>query len=124
MKRLIPACIIFLIVVATYLTSLYYITNSCNEAQTLLNNTVNAYSDNKTAEKEIKKMENFWSNKEKVLSVFVNHDRIDDIEKAISSLSVYAKYPNNELFYEYADTVKILLHQIMEDTKITMHSIF
>ncbi len=124
MKRLIPASIIFLIVIATYLTSLYYITDSCDKAQTLLDNSVKAYVQNKTAETEAKKMRDFWDKREKTLSVFVNHDRIDDIEKAISSLSVYAKYPNNELFYEYADTVKILLHQIMEDTKITTHSIF
>lgn len=124
MKRLIPASIIFVLVIVTYLTSLYYITDSCDKAKSLLENSVQTYARQKTAEKEAKKMEDYWNKKEKVLSVFVNHDRIDDIEKAISLLNVYAKSPDNELFYEYADTVKILLHQIMEDTKITMHSIF
>ncbi len=124
MKRLIPASIIFVLVIVTYLTSLYYITDSCDKAKNLLENSVQTYARQKTAEKEAKKMEDYWNKKEKVLSVFVNHDRIDDIEKAISLLNVYAKSPDNELFYEYADTVKILLHQIMEDTKITMHSIF
>lgn len=124
MKRLIPASIIFVLVIVTYLTSLYYITDSCDKAKSLLENSVQTYTRQKTAEKEAKKMEDYWNKKEKVLSVFVNHDRIDDIEKAISLLNVYAKSPDNELFYEYADTVEILLHQIMEDTKITMHSIF
>ncbi|MBR4116587.1 MAG: DUF4363 family protein [Clostridia bacterium] len=124
MKRLIPASIIFVLVIVTYLTSLYYITDSCDKAKNLLENSVQTYTQQKTAEKQAKEMEDFWDKKEKVLSVFVNHDRIDDIEKAISLLNVYAKSPDNELFYEYADTVEILLHQIMEDTKITMHSIF
>lgn len=124
MKRLILASIIFVIVVVTYLTSLYYITDSCDKAKVLLDDSVKTYSQNKTAKDEAEKIKNFWDEKEKVLSLFVNHNRIDDIEKAISLLNVYAKQKDNELFYEYADTVKILLHQIMEDTKITMHSIF
>ncbi len=124
MKRLIIAGVIFVIVIATYLTSLYYITDSCNQAKTLLNNSVKVYSENKTAESQAKEMRDYWDKKEKVLSVFVNHDRIDEIEMAISLLNVYAKQKDNELFYEYADTVKILLHQIIEDTKISPHSIF
>ena len=49
---------------------------------------------------------------------------IDEIELAISTLTVYAKEKDNILFYEYADTIEILLHQIVEETKITTHSIF
>jgi len=124
MKRLIPASIIFVLVIITYFTSLYFITESCDKAKSLLETSVQTYSQQKTAEKEAKKFKNFWDKKEKVLSVFVNHDRIDDIERAISLLNVYAKSPDNELFYEYADTVRILIHQLMEDTKITVHSIF
>ncbi len=124
MKRLIPASIIFVLVIITYLTSLYYITDSYDRTKHLLDTAVQTYSQQKTAPKEAKQMKEFWDKKEKVLSVFINHNRIDDIEKAISLLNVYAKSPNNELFYEYADTVKILLHQLMEDTKITVHSIF
>lgn len=124
MKRLIPASIIFVIVIVTYLLSLYYITKTCDKAKELLETSVQTYTLEKTAPKETKALSEYWNNKEKILSIFVNHDRIDDIEKAISSLIVYAKSPNNELYYEYADTVKILIHQIMEDTKITMHSIF
>ncbi len=124
MKRLIPAAILFVLVITAYITSLLFITNSCDKTKDLLETTITAYSDNKTAKEEAKKVEKYWSKKEPLLSVFVNHDRIDDIETAISSLNVYAKIPDNDLFYEYADNVKILIHQIMEDTKFTMHSIF
>lgn len=124
MKRLIPAAILFVLVIVAYITSLLYITNSCDKTKALLDVSVTAYKENKTAKKEAKEIENFWNKKEPLLSVFVNHDRIDDIETAISLLNVYAKMPDNDLFYEYADNVKILIHQIMEDTKFTMHSIF
>ena len=93
-------------------------------ANELLDKSISVYDKNYTAKNEAKKLKEYWDKKEKLLSVFVNHNRIDDIEQAISLLNVYAKREKDPLFYEYADTVKILIHQILEDTKITMHSIF
>lgn len=124
MKRLIVAGVLFVLVIAIYISSVFYITNSCSKASDLLNHSVTVYKEKSTAVNEAKKLENFWNKKEKFLSVFVNHNRIDDIEHAISLLNVYAKQNNNPLFYEYSDTVNTLIHQILEDTKITMHSIF
>lgn len=124
MKRLIPASIIFVLVVLTYLLSLKYITKSCESTNKLLDKSVTVYKENHTAEKETKEIKEFWQKEEKILSFFVNHDHIDKIEQAISSLNVYAKEKDNILFYEYADTIQVLLHQIVEETKITTHSIF
>ncbi len=124
MKRLIIAGVLFVSVIAIYLISVCHITNSCNKARQLLNNSVAAYTEKSTAINEAKILEDYWNKKEKLLSVFVNHNRIDDIEQAISLLNVYAKNEKDPLFYEYADTVKILIHQILEDTKITIHSVF
>ena len=124
MKRLIIAAILLVVVIATYLTSLFYITDSCDKAKSMIENSISVYSKNETAQTEAKNLEDYWNKKEPILSIFVNHDRIDDIETAISLMNVYAKIPKSELFYEYADNVKVLIHQILEDTKFTMHSIF
>lgn len=126
MKRLIIAGVLFILVVTIYIISVFYITNSCSKAKALLNDSVTAYEDHDTAEAEAEaeKLKNYWDKKEKLLSVFVNHTRIDDIEQAVSLLNVYAKNEKDPLFYEYADTIKMLLHQMLEDTKISMHSIF
>ena len=124
MKRLIPAAILLCLVVLTYILSLKYITKSCDETNMLLQKTISEYEKNKTAEKSSKDVKDFWQKEEKILSFFVNHDHIDDVEQAISSLTIYAKEKDNILFYEYADTIRVLLHQIKEETKITTHSIF
>ena len=124
MKRLIPAAILLCLVVLTYILSLKYITKSCDETNMLLQKAINEYEKNKTAEKSSKDVKDFWQKEEKILSFFVNHDHIDDVEQAISSLTIYAKEKDNILFYEYADTIRVLLHQIKEETKITTHSIF
>ncbi|MBE6788001.1 MAG: DUF4363 family protein [Ruminococcaceae bacterium] len=124
MKRLIIAAVLLVLVITTYLSSFFYINKCCNNAKMLLENSVVEYKKQKTAEPEALKLEKYWDEKEKTLSVFVNHDRIDDIEKAISLLNVYAKSKDNELFYEYAENVGVLIHQILEDTKVSMHSVF
>ena len=124
MKRLIIAGVLFVLVIAIYLASLAYITHCCDQTTQLLKETVTEYQAEKDASVNAKKLQTHWQKKEKILSVFVNHDRIDDIEYAISVLNVYAKSDNDPIFYEYADAVNTHLHQIMEDTKLTMHSIF
>lgn len=124
MKRLIPASILIIIVLTVYLISLNYITDSCKEANELLELSVTEYEKNGTSYEKTKNLNDFWNEKEKYLSFFVNHTHIDDIELAISSLVVYSKDKSNILYLEYADKVKVLLHQIKEDTKISTHSIF
>ena len=54
MKRLIPAAILFVLVIVAYITSLLYITNSCDKTKALLDVSVTAYKENKTAQKEAK----------------------------------------------------------------------
>lgn len=124
MKRLIPASILFVIVITTYISSLIYITKICNSTIDRLQNIVEIYEQNDSAKEESKNLKKYWEDKEKILSLFINHNHIDEIEQAISSLTVYAKEKDNVIFYEYADKTKVLLHQIIEDTKISTHSIF
>ena len=54
----------------------------------------------------------------------MNHNRIDDIELEISSLLLYSETEDEILFYEHIETLKMLLHQVKEDTRISVHSIF
>lgn len=124
MKRLIPASILLILVIVSYIISLNYVTKICEETSRLIDQTVISYKQNNTAEKESEKIREYWDKKEKILSLFVNHSHIDDIEEAISTLNVYAKLTENDQFFEYADKVNILLHQLTEDSKVTVHSIF
>ncbi|MBR4123351.1 MAG: DUF4363 family protein [Clostridia bacterium] len=123
MKRLIAAAILFIFVVASYLTGFAFINNTYKSANELLEKCINIYESDKSAYNATKNLKNFWDKKEGLLSVFANHSSIDDIELAISSMLVYSDTKNNEIFYEYSSTVKTLLHQLLEDSKPNMHSI-
>lgn len=123
MKRIITAVILLIFVLTAYFSGLFFIKNTCNTANDILSDCVTAYKNQNDAIEQAEKLEKFWSKKEPLLSAFVNHSSIDEIELAISNLTVYSHSTEKELFYEYSKTVRTLLHQIMEDTKPSMHSI-
>jgi len=81
------------------------------------------YNEKTDATVSTKKLEDFWTKKEKILSLFANHTSIDEIELAISTMLTYSNTSEKELFFEYSGTVKTLLHQLMEDTVPGVHSI-
>ena len=123
MKRLIAAAILIVFVIGTYVTSYFYIDNTCKKTNELLKNCVTAYEKGEDVKTHTKKLEIYWSSKENSLSVIMNHASMDEIELTIEALSVHGNYPQNEMFFEYSNTLSLLLHQLMEDTAFGMHSI-
>lgn len=123
MKRLISAGILLAAVITAYVLSLIYITKTCDETKEIILRCEEAYNDG-NAYKYAEELSNLWDEKENTLSFFMNHDRIDDIELEISSLLLYSKTSKEILFYEHIEMLKMLLHQVKEDTKISIHSIF
>lgn len=123
MKRLIAALILLVFVLTAYFTGYFYISNTCKQANELLEECTAAYNNGKDASEPTEKLDKFWSEKEKPLSVFVNHAAIDEIELAIASLLIYSSTAEDELFFEHSQNIKTLLHQLMEDTVPGVHSI-
>lgn len=123
MKRIFSALILLILVISVFIYSLFYIKDSCNEAKRLLEDCKTAYTQGERDGASAEKLRKYWSKKEKGLSVFVNHDKIDDIEEALHCLSVYSTTEEYEIFREYVATTEILLHQLLEDTLPGVHSI-
>ena len=123
MKRIIAAFILLIFVSAAYFGGYFFVKNTCKTANEILEECSFAFKNEADAKLKAEKLEKYWSGKEQLLSVFVNHRSIDEIELAISNLSVYSESSEKELFYEYSKTVQTLLHQLMEDTVPSAHSI-
>ena len=123
MKRLIAAAVLFVILLTLYFTGYFYVTNTCEKTKDLLEECSVAYDKNENAYKKAKEINDFWNEKEPVLSIFSSHSKIDDIEEALYCLKIYSSTSEKEIFYEYLGTVRILLHQLLEDTKPGVHSI-
>ncbi len=124
MKRLIPAAIIFAVIIGVFISSYMYVTGICKDTTDLVNECVEEYKEKGKNETKAEELEKYWAKKEKVLSIFANHNMVDEIEIEISRLALHSKFDDNTMFFESADTIKSKLHQILEDTKITAHSIF
>ncbi len=123
MKRLIAAAVLTAVLLTLYLTSYFYITDTCEKTKELLTECNNAYENGENAGEKAEKLNEFWGEKEPMLCVFASHNKIDEIEEAIYCLTIYSKTDEKEIFYEYHGTVKILIHQLLEDTKPGVHSI-
>ena len=123
MKRLIAAAVLGVILLVMYFTSYFYITDTCKKTTDLLNECRVAYDQQNNAEEKAIEINEYWNKKEPILSIFSSHSKIDDIEEALYCLKIYSNTDEKEIFYEYQGTVKILIHQLLEDTKPGVHSI-
>ena len=123
MKRLIAAAILFVFIISCYFTGFFFIKNACKETGKLLEDCVTEYDNTSNSSDKAQKLKNYWSKAEKTLSIFVNHARIDEIEKSIDTLLVYSNTDEKEIFKEYSGEVKTLLHQLMEDAVPSVHSV-
>lgn len=123
MKRLIAAGVLFALVLTAYFSAFFYVRNTCETAEKMLSECISAYENKRDAEAQAKELDEYWQNKERPLSVFANHSKIDELEQAISTLRVYSATEEEELFAEYSGTVKTLLHQLNEDITPSIHSI-
>jgi len=124
LKRLLAALVLFVMIITAYLIGFFYIKNTCAKAGELLETCIEEYNKNNNALKSANELEDFWQEKEKLLSVFANHTEIDEIEMTISTLKVYSTTDDKVHFREYSGNVKILLHQLNEDIIPSIHSIF
>lgn len=124
MKRLIPAAILLAVVLISYFGSLKYINDSCAEADRLADKCEAEYRSGRNAEEEIERLKKLWDKKEKMLSFFVNHADIDNIELELSSLTVFASEKEDAMFYDHIESMRTMLHQIKEDTVLSTHSVF
>lgn len=124
MKRLISAGLLLVFVVTAYVSSYFYIKKTCDETIELVRLCEENYKDGKNAYDTAEKIDEVWVQKEKTLSFFVNHDRIDEVELELSSLLLYSRTKDEILFYENIETLKMLLSQIKEDSMINAHAIF
>lgn len=124
MKRLIAAAIILIILSSVFFTGYFSINSICKNTKEMLTECVNNYKSGNNPEESAEKLEEYWHSKESVLSLFADHTSIDSIELNLHLLRIYSTTNQKELFSEYSGRIKTEIHQLLEDTHPTVHSIF
>lgn len=124
MKRLVAAAILTVFIIAVYLWGNFYIKNLLKKSNELVDKCTQSYTEGGNAKKTAKDLKDYWDKNESMLSLFAHHQDIDEVEKAVNTIYIYSDTAEKEIFLEYSQTVKTLLHQLKEDASISVHSVF
>ena len=60
-----------------------------------------------------------WKNMKFVWNIFVNHERVDDLEEALVDIESYIEFENKEESISSANKSKRIINQIVEKQKFT-----
>lgn len=117
MKRLIPAIIILLFIIIMCFYSHILVDSICSKT---LDDIENFYNKKITAQD----IQNSWQNQKELLSLFVNHNFLDEISIYIGQLTVAdadLKSPEFETIYKNVQTI---LYMIKEEQRFAPHSFY
>lgn len=122
---MIAAGVLVVLILISYLTGSYWIRTVTSQTKETLKQCEEEYEKKEgDAEATAKELCERWAKQEKGLSFFVNHETLDEIELTLSSVAIFAETDEKEMFKEALAQVHMLLHQLNEDSRISIHSIF
>ena len=126
MKSVISAVVIFIFIVVTGLFSTIYVDNVTKEMLQIVYKNEKYFSNLKwkDAENEILKLEKYWAKKRRVLSVFINHINLMEVDITVSKLKNATKMHENADFFYESDNLVLILLNINEQQKISVENIF
>ena len=126
MKSVISAVVIFIFIVVTGLFSTIYVDNVTKEMLQIVYKNEKYFSNLKwkDAEDVILKLEEYWANKRSVLSVFINHTNLSEVDIAVAKLKNATKMRENTDFFYETDNLVLALLSINEQQKISIENIF
>ena len=87
--------------------------------------TKNAIENNnfELADKQMESMQNTWDDMNIVWNIFINHDRIDDLEEAIEDLDSYIYLKQDKEAINAADRLNKIIYQIVDKQKFSFEHI-
>ena len=126
MKSVISALLIFILIITTIFFSGLYVNDTTNKMLQIVYKNEKYFSNLKwkDAENEILKLEKYWANKRSVLSVFINHTDLTEVDIAVTKLKNATKMQEKADFFYESDNLALILSNICEQQKISIENIF
>lgn len=125
MKNIVSSFIIFFTLLISIFFSINYLNKSCTTLENLdskLENQIESNSWEYAYGTSLKLMED-WDKYSKVISVFVNHAEIDNINSELWKLTQYVKCRNSDESLASVHTIKFYLRHITELEKVNIQNI-
>lgn len=126
MKRLIPAFIVLIITVAMCYAGSKTAYKYCTAMQARLENCKDIFlSENyEKTEQEIDSVIKEWNNKQKILALFVNHESLDGVTRAVNQLYTGIQSDNAALFLTGCADTDFFLEQIIKEQRLEGESFY
>ncbi len=122
MSRIIAAIILIFMLAGLCVADRIVIDNAYNEMYSEIT-ACEAAKGTENADKAVSTIRKNWENREGLLSVFVNHDILDEIGVSVARLEALKSEADEDYLSECA-VIKLKLDYIKKDSGINMHSIF
>lgn len=121
MRRIIAAAVILLFVVGVSICGGFIINKNADEIEKQISEIQKtAFTDtNGKAEKFFC----FWEEKREIMSIFVNHEVIDEIGKVAAKMVSAERAKNSDDLFEAANEILYIIRGIREDEKFSLYTL-
>lgn len=121
MRRLIAAAIIVFAIVGVTLWGNMIITENC----AIVEEKIKEIQSTSVEEESKKSLEfyNFWESKRELLSVFVNHNQVDEIGKIAAQMVSAEESKNQTDMFEAANEILYIMRGIKENEQFSLFAI-
>ena len=120
-KQILTLIIALGILIFSGIWEINYLENSSKYLMGDIDNTINYINQEKfdMAKVANKNVKSTWKNMKFVWNIFVNHERVDDLEEALVDIESYIEFENKEESISSANKSKRIINQIVEKQKFT-----
>ncbi|WP_125153392.1 DUF4363 family protein [Clostridium rectalis] len=126
MKNVFISCTTFVVMIFCILFSINYLNKICNEMSDInykLEQSIEL-GNWRQSKNIVSNLTNNWEKFSDKLSIFVNHEELDNINSELSKLTQYINYKNKDESMASLHSIKFFIQHISKLEKINMQNIF
>ncbi len=126
MKRLIAAAVVVVCLIVLCTVGIMSVEAACKQMEKDINNCVSHIKsdDFKSAMGDSQTIEREWEGKRGIMSVFINHQTIEEIDSSVTQLSSFANKDNKAHFLAECELIKLYLTEMREYCSVSLHTLF
>lgn len=123
MKRLIPAAVLTILLITLCVFSKTTVERVGKETNADIKECLEAIeTEGKNPDKEIKHLEKNWKNNMKVMSLFVNREKLDEVSGNIQTLKKHTD--SRDEFDEACGKLKVMIDEITQEQNLSLITFF
>ena len=126
MKRIIPACILAVVIISSCIVGQIVVKKYCDGVYNDLKECKEQFVNGEisTAYNLSVEVKENWTGNKAVLSVFVNHNLLDEISQSVMQLPEFAKTDGKDTFLGECSKIQSMLTLIKEEQRIRGESFY